>query len=213
MARIEVEYKGVKGVLTDGYYPSSFSYFKDIDWGTAGKEKFSQSEEAQDDLKDNICRRFMTPGAKAPNAAQRSNFYRKTKDMLEDGFCPYSEKRCAQFQYPAIGAKTMKKRISRGTRKRPDIKENMIPAITNEIDSDLSAGKDTYVFHLAYLDLNPENQCQSFESCNSNWMDFMGFQSKKEEEYADFESYKKAAEMLLKRDIDRNVPSSGWFKK
>ena len=132
--------------------------------------------------------------------------------MLEDRFCQYDKKPCAQFQFPAVGAKVMKNILSRGTRNREDIKEKMIPVFDNEIDRDIAAGKDTYVFQLVYLDQNPDNYCPSFEGCTSNWMKFMGFETKKEEDYVDFEAYKNAAEMLLKRDIDDNVPYSGWFE-
>ena len=213
MARVEVEYKGVKGILIDGYFPSSFSYFKDIDWKTAGEEKFQQSDEVQHELKENIYHRFMTPGAKEPKAKPRSNLYRKIKGMLEDKFCQYNKEPCVQFQFPAIGAKTLRRIISRGTRGRKDIKENMIPVFNREIDRDIGAGKDTYVFQLVYLDQNPGNYCPSFEECASNWVKFMGFEIKKEEEYEDFEAFKDAAEMLLKRDIEGNVPHAGWFEK
>jgi hypothetical protein len=207
MARIEVEYIGLKGILTDGYFPPSFSYYKNIDWKAVNKEKFPLSIEAQRDFKENIYRRFMTPGVKPPKAGPRSNLYRKMESMLEDRFCQYNKEPCAQFQFPVIGVHRMGLIIAETEKRNRD---KVIPAFSREIEHDLAAGKDTYVFHIAFLDLNPDNYCPAFEGCSNNWMDFMGFQIKKKEDYVDFEAYKNAAEILLKEDIELNY---SWFDK
>lgn len=210
MARVEVEHKGVKGIVTDGYFPSSFSYYKGIDWKRASKEKFPLSEEAQRDFKQNIYHRYMGRRTKEPEAGPRSNLYRKMKGMLEDRFCQYNKSPCAQFQFPVVGVHRMELIVAETEKKNWD---KVIPAFSREIENDLAAGKDTYVFHLDFLDLNPDNYCPSFEECTKNWMEFMGFEIKKVEDYVDFESYENAVRILLKEDIEGNVPYSGWFEK
>lgn len=207
MAVVEVEYNGVKGILVDGYYPSSFSFYKDKDWKDACAEKLPLSDESKRDFKVNIYKRFMTPGRKEPTPGPRSNFYRKMKGMLEDRFCQYGKKPCVQFQFPAVGATRMGLIVAATGKKN---RQKVVPAFTKEIDHDLEAGKDTYAFHLIFLDQNKDNYCPSSEACAKNWREFMGFQVKKEEDYADFDSYKNAAEVMLKKNIE-GMPYPGWF--
>lgn len=208
MARIEVEYKGVRGVMTDGYFPP-FSYFKAINWEAANKEKLPLPERAKRDFSQNTYPRYLAP-KEDPKAGPRSNFYRKMEEILEWRLCQYKKSPCAQVQFPAVGVHRMGLIVKRAEKIN---REEIANAFTKEIEHDLSAGKETYVFHLAYLDLNPDNYCPVFEECAKNWMDFMGFEIKKEYEYVDFEGFKRSAEILLREDAKWEAEHHGWFGK
>ncbi len=208
MAKVEAEYKGIKGVMTDGYFPS-FSYFKNIDWETASKEKFPLSDEAQRDFKQNLYHRYLGRMREEPKAGPRSNFYRKMEGMLEDRFCQYNKERCAQFQFPGDGVHRIEKIISVG---KKEARDKLLPAISNEIEHDLIQGKETYIFHLGFFDLNPENYCPSIEACTDNWMRFMGYRIKAQTDYLDFGAFKNAVEFLLRREINEEIMNPYYFE-
>jgi hypothetical protein len=214
MAITEIVYGGIKGILTDGYFPA-FNYFKKTDWiAAARKEKLPSSEEIQRDFHQNIYRRYLTPGAKGPNVRQLSNFYRKMEKMLESDFCSTGSYKtpCVKFQFPAVGEHNMKKMLPKGWCGKKELQKKTVPVILKEIEHDLSQGKNTLVFHHTYQDLNSGKYCPNDE-CARNWMEFMGFEIKKEEDYIDFESFKDAVEIYLKRDIEWELEHGNWFER
>lgn len=201
MARIEVIDGNIKGVLIDGYMPGS-SYLQKIDWMKILDEKLPSSEEYRYHFKKNIYGQFIKPGKKPPKDSTRTNIYRNLIKNLRKEFCPYNGEPCSQFQHPVKGTHSIERMISF---ERKEVRDVSWFPIKREIEKSLSEGKGDYIFHFAYLDLNRENYCPIFEKCSTNWMETMGFKTKKEEDYADFEAYKKAVETLLKSGINFQV--------
>jgi hypothetical protein len=80
-------------------------------------------------------------------------------------------------------------------------REAVGPAFDREIEKAQTEGRN-YYFSLTYLDLSQGNQCLVFKDCNRNFMDFMGFEIKKGDDYSDFEGYRSAADVFIATEFD-----------
>ncbi|MGD2084565.1 MAG: hypothetical protein PVH61_00125 [Candidatus Aminicenantes bacterium] len=207
MARVEVvDYRGIKGILIDGHFPE-FSFYKNIDWKRARKDKIDSDSYKSAWLVD--YERYLKPEKPEPAQGTQSNFHRKLAANLRKCFCPYNKKPCAQFTYPARGVKPIERIIKLEKKK---VREAVLPVFSREIEKEISEGNTNYTFNMAFLDLEPHNNCPIYEECNNNWIKFTGFEEKGVETYADFEAYKNAAETLLKSYMDFGMKVD-WFRR
>ena len=201
MVTVEVVGRDIKGILIDGYMPDTGRMQKK-NWMKVLDEKLPSSVEYRGHFKRNIYGQFLKPGKSPLNDGPRSNIYRSLTSSFRREFCSYNEAPCIQYQAPAKGVKPIERIIAFERKKVRDI---ALPAINREIEKSMSDGKGDYIFHFSYLDLNQDNYCPVFEQCCNNWIENMGFEIKKEGDYADFQAYKGAAEELLKSGIEFQI--------
>lgn len=203
-----IDDRGIKGVLTDGYLPD-FSYFQGKDWEYALAEKLPIDETYRAKIRSMVEKRYLKTGRQAPGIGPQSNFHRKMKDALRKRFCPYNGERCDQIMIPAQGVLPMERVISF---KKKKVRDKIQLPFLIEIKKAISEGKN-YVFNLSYLDQKKDNHCPIFEDCSYNWMQSMGFEMKKVEEYQDFQEYRKAAEVYLEWGIDGIIRKNGFSRE
>ncbi|MGD2092373.1 MAG: hypothetical protein PVH61_39765 [Candidatus Aminicenantes bacterium] len=164
------------------------------------KEKLPDSEKFQYKFKNRVQQNYhLKKGKKAPTIRSQSNFHDKLKESLQKKFCKYNGSPCIRQFIPAEGFYSMRRILSFEKMK---LKEAVSPAFKREIKKAQAEGKN-YYFSLAYLDLSQGNQCMVFRDCNSNFMDFMGFEIKREDDYADFKAYRSAAEIFISTKFDK----------
>jgi hypothetical protein len=193
-----IDDRGIKGVLTDGYLPD-FSFYQKKDWDYALKEKLLESEEFQNKFRGRVMQNYgLKTGRTVPTVRSQSNFHTKLNQSLLKRFCQYNGEPCFQQLIPAEGVWSMDRKVSLESVK---LQRAIYPAFSKEIEKAQNDGRN-YYFSLTYLDLNDANYCPVFEDCYKNWMDFMGFEIKREEEYIDFNAYRRAAEIFISTDLD-----------
>jgi hypothetical protein len=207
MVRLDIVDSEIKGISIDGYIPNA-AYFQNKDWMTILDEKLPSSDEYRYHFKRNIFNQFLKPGKKPPKVSTRVNIYRNLIKNLRRKFCPYGGKPCSQVQYPIEGPHSIERMISFEGKKVRDV--SWFP-IKKEIAKSQFNENGDYIFHFAYLDLNRENYCPIFDQCTKNWMDTIGFQIKEQQDYSDFDAYKKGIQVLLQSGIDFHLSINGPF--
>lgn len=197
----KVDDRGIQGVLIDGFLPN-FPYYQNKDWNYALKEKFPDSEEFKYKFKNRVVQNYhLKPDKEIPTVRSQSNFHSKLKESLQKQFCKYNGGPCIRQLIPAEGFYSIERLLSFEKMK---LREVVGPAFRREIRK-AQAERKNYYLSLTYLDLNQENHCPVSVKCTDNWMDFMGFEIKGEEDYADFEAYRSAAEIFIPTKFERLV--------
>jgi hypothetical protein len=194
MAIVEINYADLKLVLTDGYLPN-FSYYQNKDWEKVLDDELPVSERYREQFKKKIYNKRLKKGRPVPTFAAQANFHKKLIRSLLYRYCPHAEESCKRIQYTGRGIGSVEGLISHMKKKERD---SVLPYFSMEIDKSIAEGNRNYIFDFATLDLNNLDSLKIFENCNEVWMDSMGFEEKKADEYVDCDAYKEGAEKLLR---------------
>lgn len=198
MVRLELgDERGIKGILIDGYMPD-FSYLKQVDWERAMEEKLSLDPDFRYNFRRYTYNRYLKPERDIPSIHIQSTIYKKLIGSLTHRFCSLDREACAKYSFPSRGHRRIERIISMSRKKLRDY----LPIFSREIEKDEIEGKRNYFLHITLLDLRPGKECQVFEECNKNWMEFLNFKIKEKADYKNFDEFKKASEALLKYYVD-----------
>lgn len=202
MSRIAVlSEEGIKGIIIDGFFPG-FSSLKEINWNKEMRRNLSTDKKDLHHFKRYTFNKYLKKERAIPNTRTRANVYREIIKLTRNrGFNNHNQSRLFAT-YPASGYDSFDGLLTRvSKRKEGGIIRDSILYIAKEIDFEKEKEQD-YFFDVSIYDSNCPRTRNTVENLHYNWINFLNFKSKDENNYFNFMRYKQAAEEILENFIE-----------
>ena len=196
--------RGIRGILVDGFFPE-FSTLKEIHWKKAMTSKMSANKRDLQKFRRQTFNKYLKEERATPNTRTQANVYREIIKLTRNRSPDTQRHPCVFGTYPACGYNSFEGLLARESKtKEGKIIRDSIPYMAKEFDSERKKGRD-YFFDMSISAVGPGNDFSSLESFQYEWIDLLGFELKKENDYSDFQKYKKAVDGILGYFIDTAI--------
>ena len=202
MTQIEIEKDNLKGLMIDGYAPS-LEVLRRLDWKEVRKY-LPKTEWYQRGIKRHLYEDL--------TEKQVIRVFRRLVYGLRENFCQFRDKRGRALSVYLLRTSgrnpfSLETRINKFYKKEL---EKFSQPLLVEYRHDEHEGRKLYTQNVIVLPISPLISCSRTKECYSRWINILGFDVKKENDYKNYEAFSRSWKEVLKHFI-KEAYELHWF--